>query len=229
MLITSEFEVPQPVERVWDYLLDVPRMAPNLPGTELTEVVDDDNYKGRVTVAMGPVSLRFAGTAKIVERDEAARRVVLNATGAEERGKGQASMVLTARLVKSAGGTRVAIEQDLTIAGAAAQYGRGMITDVTNVLLGRFAANVADDIPRWARGEDRAGSTGSVSGFAIGFAAAMTALKRVFWRFFGSNARRRSRGARAKERAPSGLRSARRPARNEPAEHATREDGVFRG
>src|SRR5688500_17378708 len=114
MLITSEFEVPQPVGRVWDYLLDVPRMAPNLPGTELTEVVDDDNYKGRVSVRMGPVSLRFAGTAKIVERDEAARRVVLNASGAEERGKGQASMVLTARLVKSAGGTRVAIEQDLT-------------------------------------------------------------------------------------------------------------------
>jgi hypothetical protein len=65
-----------------------------------------------------------------------------------------------------------------------------MITDVTNVLLGRFATNVADDIPRWSRGEDRAGEAGSVSGFAIGFAAAMTALKRVFWRFFGSNARR---------------------------------------
>jgi len=190
VLITSDFEVPQPVERVWEYLLDVPRMAPNLPGTELTEVVDEDNYKGRVSVRMGPVSLRFAGTATIVERDEEGRRVVLNAAGAEERGKGQASMVLTATLTPSGGGTRVAVAQDLTIAGAAAQYGRGMITDVTNVLLGRFAANVADDIPRWARGEERTGTAGSVSGFAIGFAAAMTALKRVFWRFFGSNARR---------------------------------------
>lgn len=192
MLITSDFEVPQPVERVWDYLLDVPRMAPNLPGTELTEVVDEDNYKGRVTVRMGPVSLRFAGTATIVERDEAARRVVVNAAGAEERGKGQASMVLTATLVSSEGGTRVAVSQDLTIAGAAAQYGRGMITDVTSVLLGRFAANVAADIPHWARGEERAGAAAPVSGFSVGFAAAMTALKRVFWRFFGSNARRRA-------------------------------------
>jgi carbon monoxide dehydrogenase subunit G len=192
MLITSDFEVPQPVERVWDYLLDVPRMAPNLPGTELTEVVDEDNYKGRVSVSMGPVSLRFAGTAQIVERDEAARRVVLTAAGAEERGKGQASMVLTATLAKTPAGTRVSVAQELTIAGAAAQYGRGMITDVTNVLLGRFATNVADDIPRWARGEERTGSAAKVSGLAIGFAATMAALRRVFRRFFGSDARRRA-------------------------------------
>jgi uncharacterized protein len=192
MLITSDFEVPQPVERVWDYLLDVPRMAPNLPGTELTEVVDEDNYKGRVSVRMGPVSLRFAGAAKIVSKDEASRQVVLEAAGAEERGKGQASMTLTATLTKSSGGTLVMVAQDLTIAGAAAQYGRGMITDVTNVLLGRFATNVAEDIPRWARGEERAGAAAPVSGFSVGFAAAMTALKRVFWRFFGSNARHRA-------------------------------------
>jgi len=192
MLITSDFEVPQPVERVWDYLLDVPRMAPNLPGTELTEVVDDDNYKGRVSVKMGPVSLRFGGTATIVERDEAGRRVVMNAAGAEERGKGQASMVLTATLTKTAGGTRVLVEQDLTIAGAAAQYGRGMISDVTTVLLGRFAANVAADLPRWSRGESRAEGAAPASGFSIGLTAALTALKRVFWRFFGSTARRRA-------------------------------------
>lgn len=192
MLIKSDFEVPQPVERVWDYLLDVPRMAPNLPGTELTEVVDDDNYKGRVSVRMGPVSLRFGGTATIVERDEANRRVVLNAAGAEERGKGQASMVLTATLTKSSGGTLIRVEQDLTVAGAAAQYGRGMITDVTNVLLGRFADNVAADIPRWALGEERSGGAAPASGFSIGLTAAMTALKRVFWRFFGSTARRRA-------------------------------------
>jgi carbon monoxide dehydrogenase subunit G len=192
MLITSDFEVPQPLERVWDYLLDVPRMAPNLPGTELTEVVDEDNYKGRVSVRMGPVSLRFAGKATIVSRDEASRQVVLEAAGAEERGKGQASMTLTATLTRSSGGTLVMVAQDLTIAGAAAQYGRGMISDVTTVLLGRFAANVAEDIPRWAHGEERAGKVAPVSGFSIGMAAAMTALKRVFWRFFGSNARRRA-------------------------------------
>jgi carbon monoxide dehydrogenase subunit G len=194
VIINSDFTVPQPVEQVWDYLLDVPRMAPNLPGTELTEVVDEDNFKGRVSVRMGPVSLRFAGTARIAERDAKQRRVVLHASGAEERGKGQATMTLTATLGKAlGGGTLVQVTQDLTIAGAAAQYGRGMITDVTNVLLGRFAANVAADIPRWARGEARTGETAPVSGFAIGFTAMVTALKRVFLRFFGSNTRRRAR------------------------------------
>lgn len=192
MLITSDFEVPQPVEKVWDYLLDVPRMAPNLPGTELTEVVDEDTFKGRVSVRMGPVSLRFGGTARIVERDVANRRVVLDAAGAEERGKGQASMLLTASLERSPGGTRVRVEQDLTISGAAAQYGRGMITDVTNILLGRFADNVAADIPRWSRGEERTATVAPAGGLSIGLTAAMTALKRVFWRFFGSNARRRA-------------------------------------
>ena len=193
MIIESDFTVPQPVEQVWDYLLDVPRMAPNLPGTELTEVVDEDNYKGRVSVRMGPVSLRFAGTAEIVERDEENRRVVMKAAGAEERGKGQASMTLTATLSKGLGGTLGPVTQDLTGAGAAAQYGRGMISDVTNVLLGRFATNVADDIPRWARGEERAGQATPVSGFAIGFTAMLTALTRVYRRFFESNARRRAR------------------------------------
>ncbi|HWO58813.1 MAG TPA: SRPBCC family protein, partial [Umezawaea sp.] len=147
MLITSDFEVPAPVDRVWAYLLDVPRMAPNLPGTELTEVVDEDNFRGRVSVRMGPVSLRFGGTARIVERDEAGRKVVLDATGAEEKGKGQAALKLTATLVGTSDGTLVKVVQDLQVSGAAAQYGRGMITDVTTVLLSRFADNVADDIP----------------------------------------------------------------------------------
>jgi carbon monoxide dehydrogenase subunit G len=193
MLINSDFEVPAPMEKVWDYLLDVPRMAPNLPGTELTEVIDEDNYKGRVTIKMGPVCMRFAGDVEIVERDEAARRAVINAAGADERGRGQAAMVLTATLAKAGSGTKVTIAQDLQVSGAAAQYGRGMITDVTNVLVAQFSRNVAEDIPRWMRGEERAaGPAASASGFAIGLTAAMTALRRVFWRFFGSNARRRA-------------------------------------
>jgi carbon monoxide dehydrogenase subunit G len=193
MLINADFEVPAPVEKVWDYLLDVPRMAPNLPGTELTEVIDEDNYKGRVTIKMGPVSMRFAGDVEIVERDEAARRAVINAAGADERGRGQAAMVLTATLAKAGSGTKVNIAQDLQISGAAAQYGRGMISDVTNVLVQQFARNATDDIPRWMRGEERqAGAAKSASGLSIGLSAAMAALSRVFWRFFGSNARRRA-------------------------------------
>jgi hypothetical protein len=193
MLINSDFEVPAPVEKVWDYLLDVPRMAPNLPGTELTEVLDENSYKGRVTIKMGPVSMRFAGDVEIVERDEANHRAVINAAGADERGRGQAAMVLTATLAKAAGGTKVNIAQDLQVSGAAAQYGRGMITDVTNVLVQQFSRNAAEDIPRWLRGEERAaGQVSSASGLGIGLTAAMTALKRVFWRFFGSNTRRRA-------------------------------------
>ncbi|HEY0448357.1 SRPBCC family protein [Actinophytocola sp.] len=193
MIINSDFEVRAPVDQVWRYLLDVPRMAPNLPGTELTEVIDEDNYKGRVTIKMGPVSMRFAGDVEIVERDEANHRAVINAAGADERGRGQASMVLTATLVRIGSGTRVTVAQDLQISGAAAQYGRGMIGDVTNVLVQQFSTNAAEDIPRWARGEERqAGAAKSASAFSIGLTAAMTALKRVFWRFFGSNARRRA-------------------------------------
>jgi carbon monoxide dehydrogenase subunit G len=193
MLINSDFEVTAPVEQVWRYLLDVPRMAPNLPGTELTGIIDEDNYQGRVSVKLGPVSMRFAGTARITERDETNHRVVLDAAGAEEKGKGQATMLLTATLEKAGTGTRVRVVQDLQIAGAAAQFGRGMISDVTSVLLQRFADNVADDIGAWSRGEERkSGSAAPAKGFTIGLMAAMTALKRVFWRFFGSNQRRRA-------------------------------------
>jgi carbon monoxide dehydrogenase subunit G len=193
MLIKTDFEVPAPVDRVWDYLLDVPRMAPNLPGADLTEVLDEDHYKGLVAIKMGPVSMRFTGDVEIVERDEANRRAVINAAGADERGRGRASMVVTAILEPTGSGTTVAIAQDLQVSGAAAQYGRGMITDVTNVLVRQFARNAAEDIPRWMRGEERvAVEVRSASGLAIGFAAAMAALRRVFWRFFGSNARRRA-------------------------------------
>jgi uncharacterized protein len=186
MLIESDFEVAAPVDQVWRYLLDVPRMAPNLPGAELTEVIDEHTYRGRVTSKLGPVSLRFAGIAKIVGQDEAAHRVLLNASGAEERGKGQATMDITATLVPIGRGTKVRVVQDLQVSGAAAQFGRGMIADVTNVLMRSFATNVADDIDRWSRGEARKdGSSAPAQGLAIGIQATVAALKRVWHRFFG--------------------------------------------
>src|SRR5882724_9739593 len=184
MLIESDFEVPAPIDQVWRYLLDVPRMAPNLPGAELTEVIDENTYRGRVTSKLGPVSLRFAGIAKVVEQDAAAHRVLLNAAGAEERGKGQANMDITATLVAVGRGTKVKVVQDLQVSGAAAQFGRGMIVDVTNVLMRSFATNVADDIGRWSRGEARTESV-PAQGLTIGIQAALAALKRVWRRFFG--------------------------------------------
>ena len=108
MLIKNDFEVAEPVEKVWEFFEDIPQVAACLPGAELTEDLGDDKYKGRVAVRMGPVRLQFAGTAEITERDEAAKRVVVHAAGAEERGRGQASMVVTATLARPGGAPRSA-------------------------------------------------------------------------------------------------------------------------
>jgi uncharacterized protein len=187
MLIKNEFEVAEPVEKVWQFFQNIPQVATCLPGTELTEDLGDDKYKGLVALRMGPVRLRFAGTADITERDEAAKRIVVNAAGAEEKGRGQANMVVTATLARAGRGTRVDVTQDLQLAGAAAQYGRGMISDVSAVLMRDFATNLQDRIERIDRGESVEqikASAGTASGLAIGLRAARMALTRVFRRFF---------------------------------------------
>ncbi|HXP18556.1 MAG TPA: SRPBCC family protein [Streptosporangiaceae bacterium] len=187
MLIKNEFEVAEPVDKVWQFFGDIPQVAACLPGAELTEDLGDERYKGRVAVRMGPVRLQFGGTADITERDEAARRVVVHATGAEERGRGQASMVITATLASAGRGTRVGVTQDLQLSGAAAQYGRGMIADVTAVLMRDFSANMQNRIAVIERGESpgQAVATASpASGFTLGLRAALMALRRVFRRFF---------------------------------------------
>jgi carbon monoxide dehydrogenase subunit G len=188
MLISNDFEVAQPVDRVWQFIQDIPQVASCLPGAELTDKTGEDSYRGKVAVRMGPVRLQFAGTADITERDEQAKRLVVNASGAEERGRGQASMVVTAQLSAAGRGTKVAVTQDLQLAGAAAQYGRGMISDVSAVLMRDFSANMADRITRIDRGESADQISASVatpaSGFALGLRAARMALTRVFRRFF---------------------------------------------
>jgi uncharacterized protein len=188
MLIKNGFEVAEPVEKVWQFFDNIPQVATCLPGTELTENLGNDRYAGRVAVRMGPVRLQFAGTADITERDEAAHRIVVHATGAEEKGRGQASMVVTATLARAARGTRVDVTQDLQLAGAAAQYGRGMISDVTSVLMHDFAVNLQDRIERIERGESAeqiaAAAATPAGGFTLGLRAARMALMRVFRRFF---------------------------------------------
>ena len=186
MLIRNDFEVTEPVEKVWAFFGDIPQVATCLPGAELTDSLGEDKYAGRVAVRMGPVRLQFAGTAEIIERDETAHRLVANAAGAEEKGRGQAAMVITATLQPAGRGTRVGVTQDLQLAGAAAQYGRGMISDVTTVLMRDFSANLAAAIAARERGDDPAAATAGreASGLAIGLAAARMALMRVFRRFF---------------------------------------------
>jgi carbon monoxide dehydrogenase subunit G len=184
MLITNDFEVAKPVAAVWDFFQDMPRVATCLPGAELTETLGDDKYGGRVAVRMGPVKLQFAGTAEIIERDEAAKRLVVHAAGAEERGRGQANMIVSATLAPAGGGTKVAVSQDLQLAGAAAQYGRGMISDVTSVLMRDFANNLANQIGAAERGETVQTAAAPAGGLAIGMRAALMALRRVYRRFF---------------------------------------------
>jgi carbon monoxide dehydrogenase subunit G len=187
MLIKNEFQVAAPVDKVWQFFGDIPQVAACLPGTELTDDLGGEKYAGRVAVRMGPVRLQFAGKADITERDETAKRLVVNATGAEEKGRGQASMVVTATLAPAGRGTRVSVTQDLQLSGAAAQYGRGMIADVTAVLMRDFSVNLADRIDRAERGEQVTGPAAAASpasGFTLGMRAALMALRRVFRRFF---------------------------------------------
>jgi len=188
VIITSDFEVAQPVDRVWKFFDNIPQVASCLPGAELTKDLGDDKYEGQVAIRMGPVRLQFTGTADITERDEAAKRITVHAAGADVKGRGQAAMVVGATLSSKGRGTLVAVSQDLQLSGAAAQYGRGMIADVSAILMRDFAAAMQDRIERLDRGESAeqlaAAGTSSAQGFTIAARAARMALMRVFRRFF---------------------------------------------
>jgi uncharacterized protein len=186
MLITNNFEVAQPIDRVWRFFDDIPQVAACLPGTELTDNLGDNRYAGKVAIRMGPVRLQFAGNAQIKERDDAARRIVVDASGADEKGRGQAAMQATASLSPAHGGTRVDVSLDLQLSGAAAQYGRGMISDVTAILMQDFAARMQARIDAIAKGlsPDQVGQPRAASGFAIALRAMRLALGRVLARFF---------------------------------------------
>ena len=209
MLINNEFEVAEPVEKVWQFFENIPQVAACLPGAELTEDLGDDTYKGKVAVRMGPVRLHFAGTADITERDEAAKRVVVHVSGADEKGRGRASMVVTATLDRTGRGTtKVGVVQDLQLSGAAAQYGRSMITHVTTVLMRDFAANMQVRIERLDLGEsaEPAAATAATpaEGFSLGMRAALIALSRVLLRGAHGRASRHGQKPRAADRARPG-------------------------
>ena len=191
MLLENDLRIQAPLDNVWDYLQDVPQLAPCLPGAELTDDLGDGTYAGAVKVSMGPVSLRFTGTVRIVETNTAAHRMVLHASGSEARGRGTAEMDVTAVLAPTgSNATTMHVVQDLQISGAAAQYGRGMISDVTTVLLKGFTDSIAANIEAQGRG-----GTATVvraapaSGFRIGLAATLLALRRMARRFFGPSTR----------------------------------------
>ena len=137
--LENSFEVPAPPERAWALLMDVPRVIPCMPGAELTEAVDQSSWKAKMTVKLGPMSFAFATDIKREEADEAARRATLSARAREMRGRGGGQATIVSALAPGDAGTRVQITTDLTLSGAVAQYGRGMVPDVAGQLTSRFA------------------------------------------------------------------------------------------
>jgi carbon monoxide dehydrogenase subunit G len=187
MLITDEFEVDHPIDKVWEFFQDIPGVAKCLPGTELNEEIGPDQYAGGVVIGLGPVKLEFSGEAEILERNADDHTLKIDAAGAEKKGRGQAQMLVDAGLESTPGGTKVGVSMDLNLSGAAAQYGRGLVSDVTAVLLKDFAINAETRMDAIAAGlnpDDVTTSASSPSGFAIGLAALKMALTRVFRRFF---------------------------------------------
>ncbi len=146
MKLENAFEVGAPPERAWDLLMDVPRVIPCMPGTELTEVVDESNWKARMSVKLGPISLLFATDVKREEADESAGRAVLSARARETRGRGGGQATIVSTLAPVDGGTRVEISTDLTLSGPVAQYGRGMVEDVSSQLVRQFADCLASQL-----------------------------------------------------------------------------------
>jgi carbon monoxide dehydrogenase subunit G len=145
MKLENEFTVPAPVEQAWAVLLDVERVAPCLPGAAI-EGAEGDEHQGTMTIKIGPITAKYKGTVKIEEADEAARRAVMRAQARDSRGQGTAAATITSTMEEVDGGTRVKVETDMRVTGPAAQFGRGVMQDVSAKLMGRFADCLAEQM-----------------------------------------------------------------------------------
>src|SRR5450755_140291 len=142
MELEHSFTVPVPLDRAWDVLLDVERVAPCMPGASL-DSVNGDEIKGRIKVKVGPISMTYAGTARFTERDAATRVMKLEAAGKETRGAGTASATVRSELHGEGDETHVIVHTSLNVTGRPAQFGRGVMSEVSGKLIGIFAANLA--------------------------------------------------------------------------------------
>jgi carbon monoxide dehydrogenase subunit G len=145
MRLEHTFLVPLPPEQAWPLLLDVERIAPCLPGT-VVEGVEGDTVTGRVRVKVGPIQVSYRGTGRFTERDEQARRAVIEASGKEMRGAGTAAATVTTTLTEDGPGTRVSVVTELTVTGRPAQFGRGVLSEVADRLIARFADALAGQL-----------------------------------------------------------------------------------
>jgi uncharacterized protein len=196
MLIENEFIVADEPARVWAYLLDVEKIAPCMPGAEITELVDGRNWKGRMNMKFGPMSLVFAGQVTLRERDDVAHRVVLAAKGMEQKGKGAATATVTSWLEADGPGTRVKMQADITLTGTVAQLSRGLVPEVSKKLTAQFAdclhesmtaeADVRIAGPTTSTPASPAPLARPVGAIRLGLSAAWSLIVGFFRRLFGS-------------------------------------------
>lgn len=145
MELTNEFSVSVPVDQAWAVLTDLERIAPCMPGAELQEV-EGEEYRGIVKVKVGPITAQYKGAARFLEKDDAGKKAVLKAEGRDTRGQGNANATITATLVPDGDGTAVKVVTDLTVTGKVAQFGRGVLADVSTKLLTQFVDCLHDDL-----------------------------------------------------------------------------------
>ena len=147
MELQHSFSVPVDVDRAWAVLVDIEQVAPCMPGAAL-DTVDGDEFTGSVKVRLGPIGITYKGKARFVEKDQVAHRAVIDAQGKDARGNGTASATVTATLHPQDDGTRVEVNTDLAITGKPAQFGRGVMVDVGNKLIGQFADCLAGKLAK---------------------------------------------------------------------------------
>jgi carbon monoxide dehydrogenase subunit G len=183
MRLENSFEVPASPDTVWALLMDVPRVIPCMPGAKLDEELDATTWKATMNVKLGPIALTFATDVKREEADTAARRTKLAAKAREARGRGNAQATIESSLTSQNGGTRVDIVTDLALSGAVAQYGRGIVVDVSSQLVKQFADCLKAQLatPEEARAAVAAQAR-PVSGLRLGAVALWRAFVRLFRR-----------------------------------------------
>lgn len=167
MEFDNAFEVPVPVDEAWSILMDIERIAPCVPGAELTEVVDENTYKGKISVKLGPVALTFNGQTTFEEKDEASHSAKLKAQGTDAKGRGGAHANVGFSMEPSDKGAKVLIHTNLQLSGAVAQYGRGvgMVSDLAQQIIGQFADNLEKNViaPQATSASPAAESTGDTA------------------------------------------------------------------
>jgi carbon monoxide dehydrogenase subunit G len=150
MEFDNSFDVPLAPAQAWAVLMDIPRIAPCMPGAELTEVVDARNYKGKISVRLGPVALAFAGRVEMDAVDDVNHSAKVKAQGSDAKGRGAANATASFRIEAAGSGSKVLIHTDLMLSGAVAQYGRGvgMIQATAAQIIGQFAGNLRAQLAR---------------------------------------------------------------------------------